>query len=407
LPTGISTLIRNKNIFGVTIVVISFLKLVLSAVVPASNDLRDVIALLGSSRPPIGPWISLYPPLYQLTAASSQLVAWYLAAPSAMNLNMQLTSLLFRLPIFGLDLGIAVALYYIVKKMASVFEARLASLVWFMNPYPFLSMELLGVPDVLATFFVVLVFAMLILRRPILSGVFLALGVLVKLFPILLLPTILIFAHTDGVSRKDRLVVLCFSLIGLLSYLSWVVPSGTQYLTQYSPVTQPMPVFVGSYVTNSYGFVFIMILFYGLLGLFAKKTNNPMGLLLPTFLIYYVVSNPYPQYLTWAMPLMVLDVALHRSRAPIFAAFCGLAFVQWFLVSPALITPSGYSLLMIPFTGNQLPWYSIAIGNFLDSPVNNDLIVPIVSSSFYAVIIFYAVDLMRTWFRLDSRDRIK
>ena len=324
-----------------------------------------------------------------------------------MNLNMQLTSLLFRLPIFGLDLGIAVALYYIVKKMASVFEARLASLVWFMNPYPFLSMELLGVPDVLATFFVVLVFAMLILRRPILSGVFLALGVLVKLFPILLLPTILIFAHTDGVSRKDRLVVLCFSLIGLLSYLSWVVPSGTQYLTQYSPVTQPMPVFVGSYVTNSYGFVFIMILFYGLLGLFAKKTNNPMGLLLPTFLIYYVVSNPYPQYLTWAMPLMVLDVVLHRSRAPIFAAFCGLAFVQWFLVSPALITPSGYSLLMIPFTGNQLPWYSIAIGNFLDSPVNNDLIVPIVSSSFYAVIIFYAVDLMRTWFRLDSRDSIK
>ncbi len=320
---------------------------------------------------------------------------------------MQLTSLLFRLPIFGLDLGIAVALYYIVKKMASVFEARLASLVWFMNPYSFLSMELLGVPDVLAAFFVVLVFAMLILRRPILSGVFLALGICVKLYPILLLPTVLIFMHTDDVSRKDRFAVLCFGLIGLLGYLSWVIPSGTQYLTQYSPVTQPMPVFVGSYITNSYGLVFIMILFYGLLGLFAKKTNDPVGLLLPTFLVYYVISNPYPQYLTWAIPLMALDVAVHRSRAPIFAAFCGLAFVQWFLVSPAFITPSGYSLLMIPFVGNQLPWYSIAIGNFLDSPVIGDLIIPIVSSSFYAVIIFYSVDLMRTWFRLDSRDGIK
>ena len=320
---------------------------------------------------------------------------------------MQLTSLLFRLPIFGLDLGITAALYYIVKKMGSLFEARLASLIWFMNPYPFLSMELLGVPDVLATFFVVVFFGMLILRRPLLSGVFLALGIWVKLYPILLLPTVLIFTQAEGVSRKDRFAVLCFSLIGLLGYLLWTIPSGIQYLTQYSPVTQPMPVFVGSYITNSYGLVFIMILFYGLLGLFAKKTNNPIGLLLPTFLVYYLISNPYPQYLTWGMPLMALDVALHRSRAPLFAAFCGLAFVQWFLVSPALITPSGYSLLMIPFTGNQLPWYSIAIGNLLDSPVIGDLIVPIVSSSFYAVIIFYAVDLMRAWFTLDSRDGIK
>jgi len=407
LPTGISTLIRDKNIFRISIAVISFLKLFLSAVAPASYDLRDVIDLLGSSRPPIGPWIFLYPPLYQLTATSTQLVTWYLAAPSAMSLNMQLTSLLFRLPIFGLDLGIAAALYYIVKKVASVCDARLASLVWFMNPYSFLSMELLGVPDVLATFFVVVVFAMLILRRPILSGVFLGLGIWVKLYPILLLPTLLIFTHTDGVSRRDRFAVLCFSLIGLFGYLSWVIPSGTQYLTQFSPVTQPMPVFIGSYITNSYGLVFIMILFYGLLGLFAKKTNSPIGLLLSTFLVYYVVSNPYPQFLTWAIPLMALDVAVNRSRAPIFAAFCGLAFAQWFLVSPALITPSGYSLLMIPFVGNQLPWYSIAIGNFLDSPITGDLIIPIVSSSFYAVIIFYAVDLMRAWFRLNSCDGTK
>jgi len=320
---------------------------------------------------------------------------------------MQLTSLLFRLPIFGLDLCITVVLYYIVKKRASEVEARLASLIWFMNPYSFLSIELLGVPDILATFFVVLVFAMLVLRRPVLSGVFLALGIFVKLYPLLLLPTILIFAHIDGVSRKERFAVLGFGLIGLLGYLSWVIPSGIQYLTQYSPVTQPMPVFVGSYITNSYGLVFIMILFYGLLGLFTKKTNDPIALLLPTFLVYYAVSNPYPQYLTWVMPLMALDVALHRSRAPIFAAFCGLAFVQWFLISPALITPSGYSLLMIPFTGNQIPWYSIAIGNLLDSPVIGDLIIPIVSSSFYAVIIFYVVDLMRTWFRFDPRDGIK
>jgi len=287
--------------------------------------------------------------------------------------------------------------------MASISEARLASLIWFMNPYPFLSMELLGVPDILATLFVVLVFGALIIRRPIVSGAFLALGILVKLFPILLLPPILIFTRSDRGVRKNKLAILCISIIGLLGYLTWVIPSGSQYLTQYTPVTQPMPVFVGSYITNSYGLVFVMMLFYGLLNLFAKQTRSALELLLPTFLIYYVVSNPYPQYLTWAIPLMAIDIALNRRRAPLFAAFCGLAFVQWFLASPGLITPSGYSLLMIPFTGNQLPWYSIAIGNLLDSPAIGNLIIPIASSSFYAVMIFYVVDLIRTWFGLDSR----
>ena len=329
-------------------------------------------------------------------------MGWYLAAPSAMGLNMQLTSLLFRLPIFTVDIGIAAALYWISMRMATVSEARLATLVWFMNPYPFLSMELLGVPDILAVLFTVLVIGSLILRRPLLSGAFLALGILTKLYPILLLPPILIFTRGEG-SRKGKLAILCLSLIGVLGYLMWVMPSGSQYLTQYTPVTQPMPVFVGSYITNSYGLVFVMILYYGLLNLFAKGARGTLEVLLPTFLIYYVVSNPYPQYLTWALPFMALDIALHRRRAPLFVAFSGLAFLQWFLVSPGLITPSGYSLLLIPFTGNQLPWYSIAIGNLLDSPAIGNLIIPIVSSSFYAVIIFYVVDLIRTWFGLGSR----
>jgi hypothetical protein len=402
LPNGISSLIRDKNIFRASIVIVSFLKVVLSAVVPASYDLRDIVTLMTVPRPPIGPWIPLYPPLYQF-ANTSELMAWYLATPSAMSLNMQLTSLLFRLPILAMDIGIAAALYWVSKRIASVSEARLASLIWFMNPYPFLSMELLGVPDILALLFVVLVFSALIMRRPFVSGVFLGLGILVKLFPILLLPPILIYTRSDRVVRKNRLAILCLSMIGLLGYLTWVIPSGSQYLTQYTPVTQPMPVFVGSYITNSYGLVFVMILFYGLLNLFARGTRSALELLLPTFLIYYVVSNPYPQYLTWAIPLMAIDIALHPRRAPLFAGFCGLAFVQWFLASPGLITPSGYSLLMIPFTGNQLPWYSIAIGNLLDSPTIGNLIIPIASSSFYAVIIFYVVDLIRTWFGLDSR----
>lgn len=400
LPTRISAVVRNRKAFFCTVATISILKLALSAVAPASYDLRDIVSLVASDHPLIGPWIMLYPPLYsRLIASLTQLQLWYIATPPAMDLNMRLTALLFRIPIFVLDLGIAGVLYYTVRKIGSPFQGRLASLIWFANPYSFMGTELLGVPDVLATFFVVVAISLLISRRPILSGIFLALGICTKFYPIILVPPLLIFASSAGVSRRHRLMILGLSLVGVFCYLSWVLPFGTQYLTQYSPVTQPIPMFLGSYVTNTYGFVFVLILFYGLLGLFARKTDTPIVTLLSTLLVFYVVSSPYPQYLIWAIPLMAIDVALRRSRGALFIAFCSLAFIQWFLVSPALITPSGYSLLMIPFTGDNLPWYSAAIGHLLDTPVVGNLLLPIVSSSLVGIIVFYAVDLSRNWFR--------
>jgi dolichyl-phosphate-mannose-protein mannosyltransferase len=408
LAARISAVVRSRRAFFCFVIIISALKLALSAVAPASYDLRDIVTLVASNHPLIGPWIVLYPPLYSpLNSTLNQLESWYAATPPAMGLNMQLISLLFRMPIFGLDLAIGGVLYYTVRRMGSPSQGRLASLIWFANPYSFLGTELLGVPDVLATFFVVVAISLLISRRPIWSGIFLALGICTKFYPILLMPPLLIFACSAGVSRRHRLAIFGLSLVGLFCYLSWILPFGTRYLTQYSPVTQPIPMFLGSYVTNTYGFVFVLILFYGLLGLFARKTNDPFGTLLSTFLVFYVVSSPYPQYLVWAMPLMAIDVCLHRSRGALFIAFCSLAFIQWFLVSPALITPSGYSLLMIPFTGDRLPWYSVAIGHLLDTPVVDNLLLPIVSSCLVGIIVFYAVDLSRNWFRIGSRDPAK
>ena len=407
LPARLSAVVRNRRVFFCCMAILSIVKLALSAIAPASYDLRDIVTLVASNRL-IGPWIVLYPLLYSpLNATLNQLESWYATTPPAMGLNMQLISLLFRIPIFVFDLAIAGVLYYTVRRMGSPSQARLASLIWFANPYSFLSTELLGVPDVLATFFVVVAISLLISRRPIWSGIFLALGICTKFYPILLIPPLLIYACSAGVSRRNRLTIVGSSLVGLFCYLSWVLPFGTEYLTQYSPVTQPIPMFLGSYVTNSYGFVFVLILFYGLLGLFARKIDDPFGTLLSTFLVFYVVSSPYPQYLVWAMPLMAIDVGLHRQRGALFIAFCSLAFIQWFLVSPALITPSGYSLLMIPFTGDNLPWYSVAIGHLLDTPVVGNLLLPIVSSSLVGIIVFYAVDLSRNWFRISSRDAMK
>lgn len=310
-------------------------------------------------------------------------------------------SLLFRLPILAFDVATMIPLYYIGKRLSSSTNGRLASLIWFLNPYSLLAIELLGVPDVVVTFLTLVAFYMLISRRPLLSGVFLGLGIWIKFYPILLLPALLLFAPAYGGSRKHNAAILCFGLIGLVGYLAWVLPPtfAIELLTQYSPVTQWIP-FIGG--PGWFGEAsFVMLLFYCLLGLFAKRAKSALSVLLLTLLVYYALSNPHPQYLVWAMPLMTLDVvSSNRSRALLFAVTYVLAFAQWFLAS-ALVTPSGYSLLLIQIAakfGGNLPWYSETIGNFLDSSIVALLLLPFVASAFFASILVYAAEIVRPWF---------
>jgi hypothetical protein len=393
---GLSILVRNRNVFLAFISVVSAAKLFLSAIAPASFDLKNIIALVVLGHAPLGPWIVLYPPLYnQMIVNSTQLQTWSVTVPPSMNASAQLISLLFRLPIFALDLATAFILYYTVKKMLSVNEARLASILWFANPLSVLAVELLGTPDMIATCLITLAFSLVILNRPTLAGAALGLGVWVKFFPILLLPPLLLYAHMHGFPRRSQASLLCLGLIGLAGYLMWVLPFGSFYLTNYSPVTQPLPFIYGASAVN--GSAFVLIFFYCLLGLFAKP-KSLLALLLPTLLIYYAVSNPVLQYLTWAMPLMALDIVLvKRSRTLLFAIFNILGFVQCFLTSSAFLTPSNYSLLMIPLWGANLPWYSQAITTLLDNYVSA-LLLPMISSFFYASVLVYAMDIVRLWF---------
>jgi hypothetical protein len=395
----LSVLLGNQKAFVALIAFISALKLILSGLEPASFDLRDIITLVQSPQTSIGPWIALYPPLYAQSASNATLFEqWWLTPPPAMGFNLQLISLSFRLPIFILDLSTGIVLYYAGKSIGSDAMGRLASLIWFANPYSFVAAEILGVPDILATFLVILSLTFLIKKHFFVGAIFLGLGAWVKFYPFLFLLPVLLFEHKSNASLRDKAATLSFGLAGLAGYLWWTLPSWELYLTTYTPVAQPFPFVAGETAINNSAVV--LILFYCVMVFFAKNTKSLIALLLPTLLVYYAVSNPAPQYLIWALPLMALDVALvDRSRAYLFVTFCILAFANWFFTSSAFLTPSGYSLLMVPLGGNNLPSYSQAITQLLDnSPVVN-LLLPLVSSALFACVLAYAIDVGRTWFR--------
>lgn len=270
-------------------------------------------------------------------------------------------------------------------------------LVWFLNPYSLFSVELLGVPDVVCVFLVALSFLLMISKRPFLSAAVLGVGALIKLFPIFLLPPLLLYMSANGASRKQLLSAAVAGLIGFLGYLAWILPYGLQYLGTYTPVTQLVP-FIGGIRDTVNPATFGILSFYSLLIIFGKRAR-PLATFVSTLLVYYLLTNPNPQYLVWAMPLVAVDLAFaDHLKAIVITSFYALAFTQWFLLSSAFLTPSSFSLLMIPLAGKNLPSYSIAIGRLLDSDLVSIIILPLVSSAMFASILIYSVEEIRLWF---------
>ncbi len=399
----ISILIRSRKAFLGLVVMIATLKMVLSALAPASFDLRDIIMLIASGHAPIGPWIALYPPLYNQTITNlSQLQSWPLSAPFTADPSIVVLSLMFRLPVFLFDVATMVVLLYIGKEMKSPVEGRLMGLVWFLNPYSLFGVELLGLPDVACVFLVALSFLLIISKRPLLSAATLGLGAFIKLFPIFLLPPLLLYMHQNDTPRKRLISAAVVGMLGLLGYLAWVLPYGLQYLATYTPVTQLIP-FIGGVRDTVNGASFGIIFFYCLLFIFGKKASL-LPSFLSTFIVYFLLTNPAPQYLLWALPMVTIDLAFaNRLKAFGITALYVLGFTQWFLVSSAFLTPSAYSLLMIPLGGNNLPSYSVAIGKFLDSDLVSIIILPLVSSATYACILVYAIEEIHSWFTRNDR----
>jgi len=261
--------------------------------------------------------------------------------------------------------------------------------------------ELLGLPDVLCIFLVALSFLLLVSEQPFLSAVALGLGAFVKFFPIFLLPPLLIYMHLKGARRRLLLAAAFLGVLGFIGYFGWILPYGFEYLEIPTPVTQQI-LFVGGIANTVNPVTFGMFGFYGLQYIFMKK-DGPLPMLLSALLAYYILAAPGPQYLMWVLPLVAVDVVFaDRLKRLVISVLLAFVFLQWFLVSSAFLTPSGYSLLMFPLGGGNTSLFSAAIGNFLDSRLVDIIILPLVSSATFAMVLAYSVEQTRLWFSVPQ-----
>ena len=400
------TLLRNRNLWLALLVCIAVGKLFLTAVVPPSYDLRDIY-FLATTQITVVPWIFVESAMIGVWKAvahpNSIPLGWYTTSPFSMPIETRFLLLLLRFPVFASDIACLAILYRVVSVLWTAERARLASLLWFLNPYTFLAAESLAVPDIAVVFFTLLAFLLMVRGRAVFSSLALGIGVALKLYPILLVPAFLAFALTDPRhTRWAKAALVLLPLTGLGGYLAWAMPQGLSEgaMLNYDPVSQPMTALFSAIPGSRVSLVaIVLVILYYATFKFAKGKQIPLNSLVsPIFLLTYTFSDPAPQYFLWVIPFLTIDVAFGgRARRAGLTAMLSFVLAVWFMVSAGFLTPSGYSFLLFPLQGRNLPEYSVAITTFLNGSFAF-LLTLVLQAALHSTTLVYAIEVFRGWF---------
>ena len=408
-----SVFVHKRLAFFALMAAAAGIKLTMSAIAPASYDMQAWQFFRFTSPP----WVVLETSLFEvwnmLTSSNVSLDAWSTTPPQAMAADLRFLSVLIRLPAFAFDILMAAALYLAASKFTGDANlARLTSLVWFLNPYTLFAAELLAVPDVLVALLTLVSALCLLQGRPILSAILLFSAVGLKLYPILLLPAILIHVHKYSVAKRQYwFTFTACGLLGVAAYLSWLLQdidlvqgrNMVLLFTVYNPVSQPFAVLgvFSSSIPLSVAMAALVIVYFFAWN-FARDSSSASYLIhlySVVLLTYFVFSDFHPQYFMWVLPFITLDVALfNRRRLVLLFVLLVALFGSWFISSFAFLTPSRYSLLLIPLEGPGLPSYSLAIREFLQSLLTKLVLLPLLEDAMYAVAVVYVIAIVIHWY---------
>lgn len=382
-------------------------KLSLSALAPASFELQSW-QFFGFDA---SPWVVIEESLFDiwriLTSSTVSLNLWSSTAPWSMQGDLRLLSLLLRLPAFAFDVLMAVVVYLAAAKFTGNSNVgRLGSLIWFLNPFTLFAAELLAVPDVLVALLTLVSMLYLVREKTLLSSVFLFCAIGLKLYPIILLPAILIYMHKYTLTnRRYHLIPVICGFLGVVAYLSWLLRGAkltVLYFTTYTPISQPFAV-LGVFSSNiplSVAMAALVVVYF-IAWYFAadsSSTSYLIHLFSVVLLTYFLFSDFFAQYFIWVLPFITLDITLfNRRRLGLLVVFLFFLFSAWFINSGGFLTPSGYSLLLIPLEGPGLPSYSIAILKFLQSEVTKFVLLSLTEDAMYAFALVYILAIASHW----------
>jgi len=306
--------------------------------------------------------IFIYPPLTYFTLGTFQklfaftgLQTFLETVMSGVNIykiqNLSFYLLIIKLPYIFFDFGIAFLLYkYFVKPKTKY----LAFLLWLFNPVTLYATFCMGVFDVIPVFFTVLSVYFLKKNKLYLSALYMGVGIAFKMYPIFLLPFI-ILKPTNWFTRLKLGIVSFLPVI--LTNLPFIFSSAYRYMV-FSPKSQKM--FYMEWMLSGAEGIFPFLLILSLLYLFAQnKKYLPKfytSYFTAIFLLLFSVTHFHPQWFIWITPFLIIELLNYRLNeawiyAGMLAIYIFIIFTFENSLSIGLFAPLNNSLSS--FVGTQ------------------------------------------------------
>ncbi|HHW88990.1 MAG TPA: DUF2029 domain-containing protein [Chloroflexi bacterium] len=266
-------------------------------------------------------------------------------------------SFAIRLPIILADVGIVAVLWAFLRSSSPTrsMQALIGASLYALNPVSIIITCLHGQFDAIPVFFVA--FAMLLHQRLHWrwSAIALSLGIALKSFPVLLLPSLALQLPT--LSRRAVFVMIALAPVLLLlspflardadavireliSYrgaalLGAMVPLRSIYV----PLTgQSFPVELTSQLISLSAYLFLAVYAVALFQMY-RNNKPPEFQATVIFLLFYTVYlGIAPQYLLWVLPFMIMTVSSWRWTIA-YSAVSTLALIGFYLYAVEGIFP--------------------------------------------------------------------
>jgi len=273
-----------------------------------------------------------YPPLWMAIIAVFYSISQLFVNPSLPSYVSGLVERFFiKMPLILASVGVSFSLYRLLAKFTgSTNKARVAALLWFLNPYVIWINSIWGMFDVFPALCTLLSAEHFFNKQYDRSAFFLGVGIGFKMYPILLIPLFLLFLWRIKVNWLQiiKFIIISIGVLALISipFLVWdqssYIYSLTAYYTEekgihgvnFYQVTDSFNILVPSdYPT--YFMIGVIILIYLLLYRWQYSERNlTYGILMVLFGFLATNRLVNEQYFIWAIPFGILDITAYNSR---------------------------------------------------------------------------------------------
>ena len=249
---------------------------------------------------------------------------------------------MFKLPLLVLDILTSLLIYKCVSLLTTSKRlATFAMLVWLLNPYLTVAIEMDGTIDIISTFLIVWATYLFICNRHAVSGVVLAVATMARFYPIFLIPFFAFFVLKERRIRNFCLMITAYFASLAAAVIPFVATYGTDFLnTLYQLPAGGNKEFIWFFgfrpsVASTSGTeissVMTVSTVLGLLVWRVWKTDRRLILdVILIVLITYVGLSHFNRYYTiWVVPFLTMDLAMNWDKA--YGNVCKALYTLFFL----------------------------------------------------------------------------